>query len=205
MRDRSGSTGDLVFDARQALDRATEIWNAEHEAPSHRTFTWGSISSHFETAAEFQAQALLHRFISRLDDRSEPIDRFESRLNSADAAMDEGKRRDQAVFALEEFIRKDIEGLFRSHIETRWFLWLVSQEAGTKRTDRLRSLYRQYDERLVPLYERVLAVTGSQADPRDFAAAVTAVVEGAAMRSIVENRIYAQDLTELARILLMHS
>lgn len=202
MRDHTAGSGELMFEARSALERATQIWNLEHDESSKRVFTWGSISSHFTSVSDLQTAALITRFTEMPIAGVTVWESFSEKLDAAERTRGLQRRREAISYAIEDLIKANVERHFRSKVESRWYLWLIAQLGGTERAAELHEIYYMHDYALLDLYRKAIELSEYSLDVFDLSRAITAVIEGSLVRALNDDALALSSFRGLAQLVL---
>lgn len=180
------NTGKVNLDIARVLDLASELWTQTHAGDRPRTFTRGAIINIWDTVGDFQRDCVLTKLNDRQREINANIKAFAGRLHQIKSLPAEN-RAYATREALATFGKRQLQ-LHASGPELTHYLRLLSRHGMPEVQERIHQMYSSEEKLALVAYDLTFKMMGLKLKEKakDMAVMVTAIIEGAATRTVVD-------------------
>lgn len=187
-------TGHVNLDIARVLALAADIWAERHPATQRRTFTRGAVINIWETVGEFQRECLLTKLHALQRERNAGITTLHRQLMQAKKLPLESRasaaKEALTIFGEQQFL------IHAKGPELTHYLRLLSRHGLTDVQTDIHRMYATWEKLTLPSFALACSLMGRTLDPKSMAVMITAIIEGAATRAVVDGSTQI-DLHEL--------
>lgn len=179
-------TGAVNLDIGRVLNLASELWAQTHPDDGPRKFTRGAIINIWDTVGEFQRDCVLTKLNDRQREINANIKAFAGRLHQINKLSAEN-RASATRAALAAFGKRQLQ-LHATGPELTHYLRLLSRHGMPEVRERIHQMYSSEEKLALVAYDLTFKMMGLKLKEKakDMAIMVTAILEGAATRTVVD-------------------